>query len=179
MKYKDIEVFCNAKLKVGDKLITKDIDGKAVFVVAELDDDKIYLVRKWLLDNSAERPLISDDFNAFEWLDGEYRMSLPKKVRSRICGKVTLPSEREVFGKNEYGKDEDTKQFRWFKTLHHRIAAFSKKDTYSIWWWTRTKANKVSASQFAFVYGAGGALDTTPSITRIGVRPHLILQRSC
>ena len=179
MKYKDIEIFCNAKLKVGDKLITKDIDGKAVFVVAELDDDKIYLVRKWLLDNSAERPLISDDFNAFEWLDGEYRMSLPKKVRSRMCGKVTLPSEKEVFGKNEYGEDEDTKQFGWFKTLHHRIAAFSKKDTCSKWWWTRTKANKVSASSFAFADHNGNADYATPSAAWDGLRPHLILQRSC
>lgn len=177
MKYKDIEIFCNAKLKVGDKFITKDIDGKAVFVVAELDDDKIYLVRKWLLDNSAERPLISDDFNAFEWLDGEYRMSLPKKVRSRICGKVTLPSEKEVFGKNEYGEDEDTQQFRWFKTLHHRIAACSKKDTYSRWWWTRTKC--VSAPDFAGADDDGGADDATPSGPWGGLRPHFILQRSC
>lgn len=179
MKYKDIEIFCNAKLKVGDKLITKDIDGKAVFVVADFDDNKIYLVRKWLLDNSAERPLISYGFNAFEWLDGEYRMSLPEKVRSRICGKVTLPSEKEVFGKNEYGEDEDTQQFRWFKTLHHRIAAFSKKDTCSQWWWTRTKANKVSASHFALAIGAGNAFNTAPSAAWFGLRPHLILQRSC
>lgn len=177
MKYKDIEIFCNAKLKVGDKLITKDIDGKAVFVVAELDDDKIYLVRKWLLNNSAERPLISDDFNAFEWLDGEYRMSLPKKVRSRICGKITLPSEKEVFGKNEYGEDEDTKQFRWFKNVLNRVAVYSKDDTCTRWWWTRTKC--VSASYFASALDHGGANAATPSATWFGLRPHIILQRSC
>ena len=177
MKYKDIEIFCNAKLKVGDKLITKDIDGKAVFVVAELDDDKIYLVRKWLLDNSAERPLISDDFNAFEWLDGEYRMSLPKKVRSRICGKVTLPSEKEVFGENQYGEDEDTKQFRWFKNVLNRVAAYSKDDTFTRWWWTRTKC--VSASLFALANGNGAANNGTPSLPWRGLRPYLILQRSC
>lgn len=178
MKYFDVDLLCGTdNLKVGDKFITKDTDGKAVFVVADFDDTKIYLVRKWLLDTSAQRPLISDDFNAFEWLDSEYRMSLPEKVRSRICGKITLPSEKEVFGKNEYSEDEDTKQFRWFKNVLNRVAAYSKDDTFTRWWWTRTKC--VFASAFALADITGTADRAAPSRTWGGLRPYLILQRSC
>ena len=90
-------------VKVGDELVTTDIDGEAIFVVAHLKDGKAYMVRKWLLDNSEERPLIDDEFNAFDWLNSEYRESLPEDIREMIVGDVTLPSEKEVFGKNGYG----------------------------------------------------------------------------
>ena len=160
-------------LQVGDELVTTDIDGEATFVVAHLKDGKAYMVRKWLLDNSEERPLIDDEFNVFNWLNNEYRESLPEDIREMIVGDVTLPSEKEVFGENKYGEKEDGEQFEWFKTVTNRVTAYSQDDEYTRWWWTRTK--HVSASAFAAVYVTGAANYIAPSTTWDGLRPHVIL----
>jgi hypothetical protein len=163
-------------LKVGDELVTTDIDGEAVFVVAHLKDGKAYMVRKWLLDNSEERPLIDHEFNAFEWLNGEYRKTLSEELQEMIVGDVTLPSEKEVFGQNRYGLDEEGEQFEWFKTVTNRVAAYRSDDEYTRWWWTRTKADNVSASYFAYVTHDGDAAYTAPSYPWLGLRPHVILK---
>lgn len=175
MKYRTIEELQKEpNLKVGDKFIMADIDGRAVFIVADFDRENICLVRKWLL--KGERPLISGDFNAFNWLDQEYRESLPEDVRKNIEGSITLPSEMEVFGSNRYGEAEEGKQFEWFKNVLHRTAAVSKDEPYTDWWWTRTK--RASASYFALVNYAGFADIGAPSYSSIALRPHFIIKRN-
>ena len=174
MKYRCIEELQAAILKVGDKFIITDVDGKAVFIVADYDSKNIYLVRKWLL--KGERPLISKDFNAFDWLDQEYRESLPEDVQKDIEGSITLPSEMEVFGTNRYGEAEEGKPFEWFKNVLHRTAAVSKDEPYTDWWWTRTKL--ASASYFAVVYNTGDANGNAPSTSDIALRPHFIIKRN-
>ena len=163
----------NGLLKVGDELVTTDIDGEAIFVVAHLKDGKAYMVRKYLLEG--ERPLISNEFNAFEWLNNEYRESLPIKLTEMIEGDVTLPSEKEVFGKNEYGEDEQgTERLEWFKKVLNRVSARSADSEYTDWWWTRTK--REDASYFAYVDADGSPTYATPSYPYVGLRPHFILK---
>ena len=168
------------KLNVGDMLMIKDMYGLTPWVVAHIKDGKVYMVRKWLLP--VERALIDkdDDVNSFDWLNNEYRASLPESILKDIVGNVTLPSEKEVFGKNEYGTEKkDEEHFEYFKNVLNRVTATSPDAEYTKCWWTRTPYGTddiVSASDFAYAYDDGGANGGAPSDTWIGLRPHLILK---
>ena len=85
-------------LKVGDKLITEDIAGKAIFEVAEIRKKNIYMVRKYCLPRDYDKT--HNDLDDF--LNGDYLDSLPKELRD-IMGKrkgsrIFVPWFNEVFG---------------------------------------------------------------------------------
>ena len=161
-KYKGVERFAIAledgRVRVGDRLITKDIDGKAVFVVAHMDNGKAYMVRKWLLKEP--RPMKGDDgFNLMEWLEYDYKLSLPEELRAIMSSEVMLLSRDEVFGDH---------CFEWFRNVMHRVTAFSKKDEYTRWWWLR---DVVSSTDFAYVTFGGISYSYDASAPWVGVRP--------
>ena len=174
-KYYEIGAFKNAvkenALRVKDELITTDIEGKAAYIVVHISRKKIHLMRRYLL--SGERPLISDDFNAFEWLENDYKSTLPEVLQEIV--KIGLLKEINVFGSNQGEAVESGRQWKYFKNTKHRIATYKKNDVCSRWWWLGTQ---LSASRFAFANRYGHAAGHTPSYSRVGLRPHLSIKRS-
>lgn len=169
----------NGEIKIADEFITKDIDGKAKYVIAHVDDRYIYFVRKNLLKDT--RPIRSQDFDLFDWLNREYLMSMPKKLRKEmICPEgqnmIDLPTEIQVFGKREYGTKENGEQWEYFKKTKNRIAVTNSKEEYSYWWWIRTTVG-ASAANFCFCYTFGIASFIGASNAGLYVRPRFILAK--
>lgn len=83
---------------------------------------------------------------------------------------LRLPTEKEIFGRNEYGKDEpeSVKQFELMKSRRNRIA-FRGKDEEWEWYWLANTV-KDSAARFARVNTGGGAACSYASAA-VGVRP--------
>ena len=69
---------------------------------------------------------------------------------------LRLPTEKEVFGKNVYGKKQpmDVQQWEPMKLRRNRIAFQGLNGGYE-WWWTETP-HKNGAAFFADVYRDGG-----------------------
>lgn len=76
------------QLMVGDEIVLKDIESdNTIFQVAHIDNDYLYLMRKYLLPHKYDRPLklfrdkyyIYDYYNSDEdlivWLNNEYKNS--------------------------------------------------------------------------------------------------------
>ena len=174
------EAIRNGDLMVGDEFLTEDIDGAAAFKIAHIGKKKIWLVRKYILKDL--RPMKGGDCDLLEWLKGEYTDSLPEELTDIIDKDVTLPTEKQAFGKNEIGKKEKGKQFEYFKNCKHRIVVFNPEAEYSRWWWLATpyydkERSVVSSASFAYVSYNGGAGDLGAS-GAFGVRPAFAILRS-
>lgn len=174
-----MKVAADSGVRIGDELITKDIDGKAKFVVADVDKaaGHIVMVRKHCLKE--QRPIRNKNFDLFEWLNGEYVMSIPKKIRKAMMiptGQmaVDIPREIEVFGKNEYGIHEEGHQWPYFKKTKNRICTVKSDDEYSHWWWCGTPT-EASAAHFCYCDAGGIAFCGGASDAYGYVRPRFIL----
>ena len=163
----------NGSIKVNDEFETFDVDDEAVFVVAHVGKHKIRFVRKYLLND--DKSMKTDNFDLLEWLNTEYKNTLPDDIREMIGeNPVTLPTEKQIYGENEIGKEEKRKQWDYFKNPKHRIA-FKEDGRYSCYWWTKTPyyeedSSVVSSANFAHVRGAGRATTAAASYS-LGVRP--------
>lgn len=184
-----MEAMNSGKIKVGDELITRDIQGKAKYVVADLnlkakagwDNTTIfniaYMVRKYALKEP--KPMKDDDFDLLKWLNKEYLDSIPDEVKGYMVPQesrqiIDLPREIEVFGKNEYGVKEEGKQWPYFKNTKNRICTTKKDDEYSHWWWLGTPY-RASAAYFCFCDNLGLANYSYASAASAYVRPRFIL----
>ena len=184
-----MEALKTRSVKVGDELITRDIDGKAKYAVANLnletkagwDNTTIFniafMVRKYALKEP--KPMKNDDFDLLKWLNKEYLDSIPDEVRSYMILQenkhiIDLPREIEVFGKNEYGVKEVGKQWPYFKNTKNRICTTKKDDEYSHWWWLGTPY-RASAAYFCICVDYGNANYNSASHAHACVRPRFIL----
>ena len=184
-----MEAMNSGKIKVGDELITRDIQGKAKYVVADLnlkakagwDNTTIfniaYMVRKYALKEP--KPMKDDDFDLLKWLNKEYLDSIPDEVKGYMVPQesrqiIDLPREIEVFGKNEYGVKEEGKQWPYFKNTKNRICTTKKDDEYSHWWWLGTPY-RASAANFCLCNYNGDADYLRASYAHVYVRPRFIL----
>lgn len=184
-----MEAMNSGKIKVGDELITRDIQGKAKYVVADLnlkakagwDNMTIfniaYMVRKYALKEP--KPMKDDDFDLLKWLNKEYLDSIPDEVKGYMVPQesrqiIDLPREIEVFGKNEYGVKEEGKQWPYFKNTKNRICITKKDDEYSYWWWLGTPY-RASAAYFCYCANYGHANCYGASDASAYVRPRFIL----
>lgn len=85
-----------------------------------------------------------------------------------------VPTERQVFGKNEYGVEEDDEQFEWFKRGDFtRVKGYQgsdknyeKGDTCT--WWLATVYSGYS-THYCYVYAGGYANYGIASYIHIGV----------
>ena len=158
-------------LEVGYELVTEDIDGVAVFEVADIRKKKIILCRKYLLKDERE---MGTEGELLTWLDNEYYESLPtdlkELMKARKDSMVFLPKEVEVFGEHKYSSEEEKgRQWEIFKRVKKRIRAFSAEDERSRYWWLASPY--VSGStHFCCVCAAGAAGYAIASTSR-GVLP--------
>lgn len=81
---------------------------------------------------------------------------------------VRIPTEKEIFGKNEYGEEECCEQWEPMKKCRNRVAANCNEE-HTAWYWLQNPMEG-SASAFASAYYSGIAYSRTASNV-IGVRP--------
>lgn len=111
--------------------------------------------------------------------------SFPKEIRKRMIGMrvgqtncfdmLRIPTEREIFGENTYGKDEpvSVRRFYGMENRRERIAfQGSEEDTWE-WYWLQNKVDN-SAFNFAVVTNGGYASYDGASFA-FGVRPVFLL----
>ena len=171
-------------VRVGDQLLTRDIDGDALFTVADVDRaaGHYVMVREHLLKD--QKPIRRGKFYLFDWLNDEYIKSLPDELVALLAEDgdqplISLPREIEVFGKNTYAHCEEAgHQWEYFKKTKNRIATVTDSDECSHWWWLSTPEddwNVASAAYFCLCGSSGDASYDGASIADIYVRPRFIL----
>lgn len=118
-------------------------------------------------------------------LNGEILDTFPEEIKSRMVGMrvgqtncfdmLRIPTEREIFGENPYGKDEpvSVRRFYGMENRRERIAFQGSETGTWEWYWLQNKV-KDSASSFASVNGDGSAYSGNASASR-GVRPVFLL----
>ena len=120
------------------------------------------------------------------YLNKEVLKLFPEEIRSRMnvmpvgnneYDLLRIPTEREIFGKNSYGKEEskDVKRFKGMKKRRNRIAFRATEDNKEAWEWYWLQ-NRVedTAAYFAIVDSLGNASYGNASYS-YGVRPVFLL----
>lgn len=119
------------------------------------------------------------------YLKDELLPLFPEEIKSRMVGMrigntdnfdlLRIPTEKEIFGENQYGKDEGkVKQFKGMKKRRNRIAfdrSKGKEDWQ--WYWLQNRCEEY-ASYFALVDTHGYAGYSGASYS-FGVRPVFLL----
>lgn len=131
-----------------------------------------------------ERQMDDEDTNRYgftgtnlcNWLNSELVNQFPDNIRAKMIPfngslYLRLPTEKETFGKNQYGKKEPDFVTQWepMKIRRNRISFQGKNSESFAWPWLSTPA-KDSAAGFADVGGNGDAACDGASYSR-GVRP--------
>ena len=147
-------------IRVEDELITKDEDGEAIFVCADVSQEGIAFVRKYVLKDY--KPMKKGNFDLIKWLNFEYIDSLDADLKAMMIAPegqqlIDLPREIEVFGINEYGVPEDGSRWEYFKKLNNRICGTGNDAEYSKWWWMNTQS-RASAAYFCYCSNNGFAI---------------------
>ena len=108
-------------------------------------------------------------------LNGMILDSFPAEIREQMVAFpngdfLRLPTEREIFGCNTYGEDEESNVEQWkpMELRRNRIAFQGHNGAWE-WYWLQNK-RKNSAANFAYVIGLGYAGYNTASSAG-GVRP--------
>lgn len=118
-------------------------------------------------------------------LNGEIFESFPEEIKGRMVGMrvgqtncfdmLRIPTEREIFGENTYGKDEpvSVRRFYGMENRRERIAFQGSETGTWEWYWLQNKVED-SASYFACVNNYGYA-DCNGASDSYGVRPVFLL----
>ena len=124
-------------IKVGDKLITEDIAGKAIFEVGDIRKNNIYMVRKYVLPDDYDK----NHYEMDEFLNDDYLDSLPDEL-VEIMGerneqKIFVPRFIEVFGDIDCSWADKGKGRQWeiFKKTKGKIRLSENKYGRSRYWW--------------------------------------------
>jgi hypothetical protein len=172
------------KLKDGEKVQAKAVqktDEGMLFLTVDCLKDE-YQMFKYSV-GSMEINYFNSDLR--HHLNGEILDRFPDKIRSRMVGMrigatdtfdiLRIPTEKEIFGENPYGKEEsDTvEQFKGMMNRRNRIA-FQESNTGTWeWYWLQNRAED-TAFHFAGVDGDGNMSNHSASHYR-GVRPVFLL----
>lgn len=182
------------KAKIGhDRLLVGDIigftlkDGEYVeaMAVAKGNSGTLFVT----VDCLAKRYCMnSTDTNDGGWENSELRQKLNSEILDRFPDDIrnimlpvegddllTIPTEREIFGENEYGKPDYRAQWKPMKLRRNRMA-FEGFNGDTQWYWLQN-ASKDYAASFAGVGSGGNAYANGASYAR-GVRPVFLLKSS-
>ena len=168
--------------KLGDIISFKLTDGEKVCARA-VKREKNGMLFCMVDCLKQEEQMNSRDTNEGGYEASELRKKLnsdildrfPAEIRDRMKPMengdlLRIPTEREIFEKNEYGDQDNAEQWPCMKQVRNRIALRGDNGTIS-WYWLRDVA---SASTFCGVnfYGSAGAYYASDSL---GVRPVFLL----
>ena len=118
-------------------------------------------------------------------LNGEILDIFPEKIKSRMVSMrvgqtncfdmLRIPTEREIFGKNPWGKDEpvSVRRFYGMENRRERIAFQGSETGTLVWYWLQ---NKVDGYTTQFVgANSGGSADYLGASNSVDVRPVFLL----
>ena len=161
------------RFEPGDTFTFKMEDGEKVKVRAvqeDADGNMLFIFEDCLKDEYTMNQILNESA-----LEKIYRR-MPKKIRKKMAAfdngdMLRLPTEKEIFGENEYGEEEsaDVKQFECMKKRKHRIAFQGYGTDKWEWYWLANRY-KASASRFCGV-GNGGFSNYVSASRAYGVRP--------
>lgn len=167
--------------EVGDVIAFELKGGEKVEAMAmrQEADGVLFLFVDCLKD---EECMNEEDSNRGGFDASDLRMKLNREIIERFPAEIReqmvafangdmlrLPTEKEIFGVNEYSEDEgDVEQFAPMKLRRNRIAFQGLNGNWE-WYWLANK-HKRSASYFALVNYSGNAYYLNAS-TAGGVRP--------
>lgn len=157
------------KLKDGEKVQAKAVmetpEGM-LFITVDCLKDEYQMFKKPDAMGSMEINYFNSDLR--HALNGEIIDRFPEEIRSRMVSMkigntdtydlLRIPTEREIFGENPYGKEESNtlEQFKGMKNRRNRIAFQGSKTGTWEWYWLQNRIEN-TASYFAFVLYHGGA----------------------
>ena len=184
--------------EIGDVISFKLTDGEKVkaMAVRKTDEGMLFITVDCL---NEEQPMFKNpgamgsmEINYFNsdlrhWLNNEVLSRFPEEIKSRMVGMrigctdtfdlLRIPTEKEIFGENPYGKAEcdAVKRFKGMKKRRNRIAFDRSEDGKEKWQWYWLQ-NKVedTAADFAGVDSYGDA-DCGDASASSGVRPVFLL----
>ena len=190
-KYPNLEDVCailgigeeeeEAKLDVGDEIslvlkngvviralaVKKETDGM-LFCSSNCLPERIAMSESGECDSYEESEVR-------EYLRGDIFWMLPENIKESLVpfengDFLRIPTEKEIFGKNEYGEEESEGVTQWepMKRVMNRVAGNAGEE-FTIWYWLKNKSKKHS-SAFAGASSNGDALSSGSSNT-LGVRP--------
>lgn len=182
MMVKRSEMVETTNYNVEDIISFELADGEKVEAMAmkQEADGMIFMLVDCLKD---EECMNEEDSNRGGWdasdlrvkLNGEILERFPAEIREQMVAfangdMLRLPTEKEIFGVNEYGEteDESVEQFAPMKLRRNRIAFQGHNGNWE-WYWLANK-HKRSASYFAHVNNYGYAYCINAS-DAYGVRP--------
>ena len=184
--------------EIGDVISFKLTDGEKVkaMAVRKTDEGMLFITVDCL---NEEQPMFKNpgamgsmQINYFNsdlrhWLNNEVIARFPEEIKSRMIPMrigctdtfdlLRIPTEKEIFGENPYGKAEcdAVKRFKGMKKRRNRIAFDRSEEGKEKWQWYWLQ-NRVedTAANFAYVILNGIANYTHASYSN-GVRPVFLL----
>ena len=161
-------------LKTGEKIeamAVKELTNGMVFCAVD------YLDRAYPMNRNGGTYEGYEASDLRKELNGAILDSFPENIRERLVpfdngDLLTIPSEREMFGKNIYAKDDEGDVMQWepMADKHNRIAL--RNDGVE-WGWLR---NVVTSMGFASCVADNGNANYWYALRPIGVRPVFILK---
>lgn len=174
------------KLKDGEKVQAKAVkktDESMLFLTVDCLKDEYQMFKNLGGMGSMEINYFNSDLR--HALNGEILDRFPDEIKNRMVGMrigntdafdlLRIPTEREIFGENPYGKEEsDTvEQFKGMKNRRNHIAFQGSKTGTWEWYWLQNRIED-TASIFASVDSHGNARFASASHS-LGVRPAFLL----
>lgn len=157
------------KLKDGEKVQAKAVmekPGGMLFITVDCLKDEYQMFENPDAMGSMEINYFNSDLR--HALNSEIIDRFPEEIRSRMVGMrigntdtydlLRIPTEREIFGENPYGKEESNtlEQFKCMKNRRNRIAFQGSKTGTWEWYWLQNRIEN-TASLFALVNTNGNA----------------------
>ena len=186
------------KFEIGDIISFKLTDGEKVkaMAVRKTDEGILFITVDCL---NEEQPMFENpgamgsmQINYFNsdlrhWLNNEVIARFPEEIKSRMIplrfgytdtfDLLRIPTEKEIFGENPYGKAEcdAVKRFKGMKKRRNRIAFDRSEEGKEKlqWYWLQNRVED-TAAYFAIVLDSGYAYCNVTSSSR-GVRPVFLL----
>lgn len=182
----DTEIFelgdiISFKLTTGEKVqarAVKETPYGMLFMTVDCLKDEQPMFKN--TDDMEDEDFSYDNSDLRKVLNGAILASFPAEIRDRMkvvygdSDLLRIPSEKEIFGENQYGQEEGkVKQFKGMKNRRNRIAWQGSKTGVFEWYWLMNR-HKEYASYFAIVdnYGVANYHDASNSF---GVRPVFLL----
>ncbi len=180
--FRTIEAVADGNYIPGDVVDFTLNDGEEVqaLAVKQEDDGMLFVLLDCLAD---EECMNEEDSNRGGFLSSDLCGKLngaildrfPAEIREKMVPfsnglLLRLPTEKEIFGKNVYGKDEGDAVQQWepMKERRYRIAFQGKNGAWE-WYWLENPVDG-SAAHFAYVGSNGYAYYDNASYAN-GVRP--------
>ena len=190
-KYPNLEDVCailgigeeeeEAKLDVGDEISFVLKNGTAIraLAVKKETDGMLFCFLNCLPERIAMSE--SGECDSFEesdvrkYLCENVYQALPENIKESLVpfengDFLRIPTEKEIFGKNEFGEEEPESATQWepMNRVMNRVAGNSDDES-TTWYWLKNKSKNYS-SGFAGAGTGGGASNLGASATS-GVRP--------